>query len=73
MNIYFDFRLIWCLEDITVYAGGNQLYSYWSEANKPMQPIEAMERKHRSMNKDKKLTELINLVIPQQKTQIDVT
>lgn len=38
-----------------------------------MQPIEVMERKHRSMNKDKKLTELINLVIPQQKTQIDVT
>lgn len=73
MNIYFDFRLIWCLEDITVYAGGNQLCSYWSEANKPMQPIEATERKLRSMNKDKKLTELINLVIPQQTTQIDVT
>lgn len=25
MNIYFDFPLIWCLEAITVYAGGNQL------------------------------------------------
>lgn len=43
MNIYFDFPLIWCLEEITVYAGGNQLCYYWSEANNLVQPTEKTE------------------------------
>lgn len=54
MNIYFDFPLIWCLEEITVYAGGNQLCSHWSEADKLVQPTERTQRQSISCTKSEK-------------------